>query len=50
LLKQISFIKALAGGQLAATEKGMITTGSADYLVVNAQGKKFHVWSTKEIA
>lgn len=50
LLKQISFIKALAGGQLAATEKGMITTGSADYLVVNEQGKKFHVWSTKEIA
>lgn len=51
LLKQISFIRALTGGQLAVgTDGGIIDTGTAEYLVVNEQGKKFHIWSTREIA
>lgn len=53
LLKQISFIKALTGGQLAisiADPSTVITTAGVDYFVVNHQGKQFYVWSTQEIA
>lgn len=51
LLKKISFIKALSGGQLALNAQGdVIKTGVADYLIVNHQGKRFYAWSTSEIA
>lgn len=50
LLKKISFVKGLTGGQAALSLKGKeVTTGTADYLVVNHQGKRWYAWSMREI-
>lgn len=50
LLKKISFVKALTGGQLAKNLNGdIIKTKTADYLIVNHQGKRFYAWPSSKI-